>query len=259
MATSNIGIIYKITNKVNNKIYIGKTKDKYGNSSFGIDRRFKQHIVNAYTKSKYNDCPKLYNAIRKYGRESFCVEELDRTTIDKYDDMEIEYIRQYNSMSDEVGYNIAAGGMGRSVVFISDETRNKISTSGKSPNQLLNIKPIYKKGIIIGYSVRRRLNGIQYSKMFTSTKNTNDVNLKLAKEWLYNLENDYPLGNKYNKKDLLPKNISSIKDENNKKIIGYRVDICKNGIKTSKSFQDKAIDLDTLMKNAIMFKNNMLK
>lgn len=53
-------LIYKITNTANNKIYIGKTKEYYGSEYFGIAGRLRHHLVNAYTKSKYNDCPKFY-------------------------------------------------------------------------------------------------------------------------------------------------------------------------------------------------------
>ena len=51
--------IYKITNKVNGKFYIGVTKSKY---------RFSQHISRANGENKNKP---LYNAIRKYGEENF--------------------------------------------------------------------------------------------------------------------------------------------------------------------------------------------
>jgi hypothetical protein len=54
-------IIYKIINKITKDIYIGKTKKS-------IQKRFSQHINNASRGSL--DCPKLYNAIRKYGIEN---------------------------------------------------------------------------------------------------------------------------------------------------------------------------------------------
>lgn len=58
--------VYKITNKVNNKVYIGIT-------SKGISARWKEHIYSAE-----HDCPfKLHRAIRKYGKENFSVELID--------------------------------------------------------------------------------------------------------------------------------------------------------------------------------------
>jgi hypothetical protein len=66
--------IYKISNIINNKVYIGKTKKYYQNNPFGFENRFKNHIICAFSKSKKNDCPKLYNAIRKYGKDNFKTE-----------------------------------------------------------------------------------------------------------------------------------------------------------------------------------------
>ena len=55
-------LIYKITNTETDKIYIGRTKEYYGEKYFGIERRFKHHLTNAFTKSKYNDYPRLYGS-----------------------------------------------------------------------------------------------------------------------------------------------------------------------------------------------------
>lgn len=60
--------IYKITNKINNKIYIGKSQECY-------KQRFKEHTTSALSGS--TKCPKLYNAMRKYGIENFICEKID--------------------------------------------------------------------------------------------------------------------------------------------------------------------------------------
>ena len=78
----NIGQIYKITNLINNKIYIGKTKKYYKLSSFGYLKRFDNHISSAFSKSKANDCPRLYNAIRKYGKDNFKVDLVCESSIE---------------------------------------------------------------------------------------------------------------------------------------------------------------------------------
>ena len=54
--------IYQITNKINNKIYIGKTE-------FSIEKRFKEHCKDAYDNKK--EKRPLYAAMRKYGIENF--------------------------------------------------------------------------------------------------------------------------------------------------------------------------------------------
>jgi hypothetical protein len=45
------------------KSYIGKTKSRYGKKDFGGNCRFKQHLVNAFSPSKYDDCPLCKNNI----------------------------------------------------------------------------------------------------------------------------------------------------------------------------------------------------
>ena len=63
--------IYKITNKLNNNCYIGKSID--------IERRFKEHKTHAFYKKERNrEWNKvLYRAIRKYGLENFSFEVLE--------------------------------------------------------------------------------------------------------------------------------------------------------------------------------------
>jgi group I intron endonuclease len=86
-------IIYKITNKVNGKIYIGKTKndseDYYGS---GV-------IIKA--------------AIKKYGLENFEKEVLEKVNnLQELNKREIYWIAEYNSTNKKIGYNIGKGGDG---------------------------------------------------------------------------------------------------------------------------------------------------
>jgi group I intron endonuclease len=173
------GIIYRIINIANGKCYIGKTKSHYGKIKYGITGRFRQHKVNAFIDSKKNECPLLYNAIRKYGKESFIIETLLECNLEDVDCFEIKMINIYDSCNKNLGYNIAAGGRGRSIVEVSEETREKISKSQSS--EITNIKPVIRKGNLVGYRIRRRQNGKIYQKTFTNTKNTPEENFKLAK------------------------------------------------------------------------------
>jgi group I intron endonuclease len=65
--------IYKITNKVNNKIYIGQTINK-------IEDRFARHIQDAIS-GKLNT--HFARAIRKYGPENFVYEKIDEANSQK--------------------------------------------------------------------------------------------------------------------------------------------------------------------------------
>ena len=93
--------VYKITNTINNKLYIGITKN--------IKERWQYHK----TKYKYKkEAHKpLYRAFRKYGIENFTFEILyENLSKEQAEDKEIELIATHKSLSHENGYNISAGG-----------------------------------------------------------------------------------------------------------------------------------------------------
>ena len=62
--------IYKITNKINGKIYIGQTAKS-------IKERFNQHCL------KWSCCTKFKYAINKYGKENFIIEQIDHAHTSK--------------------------------------------------------------------------------------------------------------------------------------------------------------------------------
>jgi group I intron endonuclease len=262
MAETNKGLIYKITNIFNDKVYIGKTKKYYGERYFGIEGRFDIHIQNALSNNvNRNDCPRLYNAIRKYGEYSFDIELLNECDIDECDKYEISYIEQFNSTNPDFGYNISKGGGGRSVVNVDENIRKKISQSQNSQYDM-NIRPYYKDSKLIGYVARRRENGNTFQKMFASQENTPEINLELAKKFIENVKNKKEDNTiKYNKTTSLPMNINYIKDKYDKTtIIGYRVDVMVNGVKNTRTFQSKTgiKTLETLLEEAKKYKNSLV-
>lgn len=108
------GIIYKITNKVNGKVYIGQTTSsngfngRYPFGSSGINRVFKYHEYNKKHNFSYN--PHLYSAILKYGEDNFEVSEIFDIAFSKQelDIKEKIYIKYFNCIKD--GYNRLEGG-----------------------------------------------------------------------------------------------------------------------------------------------------
>lgn len=106
--------IYKITNLINNKIYIGQTVEP--------EKRWWQHCNNA--KNCRDEYP-IHNAIRKYGKGNFLFEVIEWT--EGYNEREIELIKQYNSISPN-GYNVAGGGA-NAVLAGEDNGRNTIPSS----------------------------------------------------------------------------------------------------------------------------------
>jgi group I intron endonuclease len=109
--------IYKITNIINNKIYIGQTI-----------RELKYRIKNYkyYSKNKHKNNLYIYNAMYKYGFESFTFEIIDEAAQnqEELNSKEIYYISFYNSTDPNIGYNIDCGG---NKTVVTDITRDKIS------------------------------------------------------------------------------------------------------------------------------------
>ena len=86
--------IYKITNIQNNKVYIGQTIRP-------IKDRFNRHINDAINNIIDTH---FARAIRKYGKENFIIEEIDKAqTLDELNQKEQYWIQYYNSVKE--GYN----------------------------------------------------------------------------------------------------------------------------------------------------------
>lgn len=92
--------IYKITNTINGKIYIGQTVQN-------IKNRWRQHINDAYTESK---CAHLHAAIRKYGEDNFNIEVVELCPQELLDEREIYWIKEFDTVN--TGYNLTSGGRG---------------------------------------------------------------------------------------------------------------------------------------------------
>jgi group I intron endonuclease len=118
--------IYKITNISNGKIYIGQAVSHILNHKryrpYGHEGRFRCHISEAFS-SKKNQSHYLNNAIRKYGVDDFVVELIECCEIDKSDEREIHYIKEFNSLYPN-GYNLKNGG---SVFTHSHESKKRVS------------------------------------------------------------------------------------------------------------------------------------
>lgn len=92
--------IYKITNKINNKCYVGITKN--------VKQRWQSHS----NKSKIeNEQRPLPQAMKKHGLENFTFEVIETTDSANAARLkEIEYIKTLNSLWTANGYNISPGG-----------------------------------------------------------------------------------------------------------------------------------------------------
>lgn len=97
-----MSVIYKITNKVNNKMYVGQT-------SLTTEERFKQHC-NDSLKRTFEKRP-LYSAMRKYGCENFVIEPLEFCEKEEVSEKEIYWIQKLDTFKN--GYNATLGGEGK--------------------------------------------------------------------------------------------------------------------------------------------------
>jgi group I intron endonuclease len=112
-----MAFIYKITNLINNKVYIGYT-DK------SVEDRWKRHIKICRMGSKTY----LHNAMRKYGVDKFSIEVISSNEDSKYTKnvLEPKYIKEYNSKY-PLGYNLTDGGEGSLGHTVALKTRILIS------------------------------------------------------------------------------------------------------------------------------------
>ena len=98
--------VYMATNTVNGKRYIGATRK-------GMQARRRHHLKDAVRPGKTRDCPRFYDAIRKYGGDAF--EWIVLATLSTAEEMYKEEERLIAAMKPE--YNIAVGGL----IFTSKE------------------------------------------------------------------------------------------------------------------------------------------
>lgn len=92
--------IYKITNKVNGKIYIGQTKQS-------LKLRLNGHKSSTNTGSNL----RLHQAMRKHGFDNFEIKLLSKfQTKEEVDREEIRLIKELKTQDNKIGYNISDGG-----------------------------------------------------------------------------------------------------------------------------------------------------
>ena len=110
---------YKITNQVNNKLYIGITKN--------FEQRRRQHVnvSTSTTDPQYNH--RLYASIRKHGVNSFEFKIIKTmNTWNEIAEHEIYLIAKLDTMNEKIGYNLSKGGEGAYGAVRSEETKAKL-------------------------------------------------------------------------------------------------------------------------------------
>jgi group I intron endonuclease len=145
--------IYKITNKINNKIYIGQTKQE-------LSVRFRQHLDGMGFGKKMP----IHLALKKYGKDNFIMEEicscLDQVHANY---LEAYFIDKFNSLAPN-GYNVdfntthikdnpylieeyKNSSAVQSIESETEKSEHNLSTRPQYPYLLwMKIKSLYEKG-----------------------------------------------------------------------------------------------------------------
>jgi group I intron endonuclease len=110
-----MGLIYKVTNLINGKEYVGQTKHT-------LKRRISHHKW----RSKKRSNTHFYNSIKKYGFDNFKFETLEEADNQNLDTREKYYIHKLNTLKN--GYNMNDGGR---VTEITDDLRKIYSRAQK--------------------------------------------------------------------------------------------------------------------------------
>lgn len=118
-----MGFIYLITNNINNKKYVGQTIGS-------IQERWNQHLRATREKGSRH----LYDAIKKYGYQSFSIQKIEEVPNDLLNERECFWISHYDSFKN--GYNMTSGGEG-GYYHSSDEEIWAAWIRGLSINQIV--------------------------------------------------------------------------------------------------------------------------
>jgi len=174
-------IIYKTTNLINGKIYIGQ--DKYNNSNYmGSGKILKQ-------------------AIEQYGKENFKKEILEHcTSKDLLNAREIYWIQYFNSTDLTIGYNIATGGNGGDLGgTVNAQISNTVKSMWADPTSIYNSD-----------EYRDRLSKSQTGRIVTpeTRKKISDVQVGEKAYWYgkTNTRHSLIMKSKYQSNELVPWN-----------------------------------------------------
>ena len=136
-----MAIVYRITNKINGKSYIGQTVRT-------LDQRWRSHLSSVNQGSKF----RFHSAIRKYGVDNWKLDILfENDDVDLCKKKEEELIALYNLTNNKKGYNATPGGCGGWVVpyekyefwrkkqSINNTGLNNPNSTGYSNEELIEI------------------------------------------------------------------------------------------------------------------------
>jgi group I intron endonuclease len=174
-----IGYVYRATNKINNRVYIGQTVD--------LEKRKIKHILES--RSGWG-CWYFHNALRKYGESNFEWDVVEKIEAGSYDelkrnlcDRERYYIKEFKTNYRDGGYNLTSGGENpplTSTLPNSKEIYKEIAK--KTSKRMMGCgNPMYGKTITEEH--RKKLSEAKIGrKLSTTTKEKMSANA-IGKNW----------------------------------------------------------------------------
>lgn len=144
------GFIYKITNKINGKSYIGQTIQS-------VKERFYQHCATKCSQAVLNMA--IHKVINKYGKSNFTIEVIEEVESANLNDREKYWIKYYDSYNN--GYNSTEGGQDGIKLFKNLDTESVVKgyESGKSLREVSRIFNVDKqtiKDLLVRNNIRLR-------------------------------------------------------------------------------------------------------
>lgn len=161
--------IYKFTNKINDKVYIGQ--------AVNLRSRVKGHLNCVKKNHNYP----IYNSMRKHNVENFELEILAQGNFSKteLDDLEVDFIRLYNSIDRLYGYNLTQGGEGTSGYKHTEQTKKKLSQAkiGKNLGKKYSLEHCKK----ISDSLKGKPKSETHKLNLTGKRHSEETKEKLSK------------------------------------------------------------------------------
>ena len=217
------GYIYEVTNKVNNKKYIGRHKSSELDESYlGSGKLIKQ-------------------AIEKYGKENFSIKILEECdSMEKLNLQEKYWISFYNAVDSNEYYNIAKGGYsGSSGWHHTEESKLKISNKIKGKTVSKESIEKYKQTMFNKSDEDKQLMSMNKSKSHLGKKRSDEAKLKTSNT----LKEGYKMGIYKSQKGKIAWNKGkSMSDEQKQKLS----DACKNKIHITNGSLNKMIYIEEL-------------
>lgn len=242
-------VIYKVTNLINGKIYIGQT--------IRFEKRKLRHFYDAFNE---NSQVVFHRALRKYGFDNFKWEVIDMAeTHEELSEKEtywINFYKSYINFENSNGYNQTLGGEGMAGFSHSEETKQRLSiahTGKKLSDETKRKVGIASKGRVYTEEAKKKISETHQGIKHHNAKLTEEDVLQI-KELIKNGLLQTTIGKMFNISTSI---INNIKQGRGWKHIGE--DISEIKTKERKLNEDNVLEIKKLLKSGTSQKEIAIK